>query len=109
MHAEGGRVAAKGYAADRVDSGAFDRAVAVENPDRDLIQHSDRGVLYSSLRYQQRLRLRGMMCSMSWKGNNYDNALVENIFHTLKVERLSWKKHQTKKKAAADFNWRIGV
>jgi len=30
---------------------AFDRAVAVENPDEDLIHHSDRGAQYSSLRY----------------------------------------------------------
>jgi transposase InsO family protein len=88
---------------------AFDRAVAVENPGRDLIHHSDRGVQYSSLRYQQRLWSRGMMCSMSRKGNCYDNAVMESFFHTLKVERSDWKKYRTKQEAAADLNWWIGV
>ena len=88
---------------------AFDRAVAVENPDQDLIHHSDRGVQYSSLRYQQRLWDRGMMCSMSRKGNCYDNAVMESFFHTLKVERSDWKKYRTKKEGAEDLNWYIGV
>jgi putative transposase len=88
---------------------AFDRAVAMENPAKDLIHHSDRGVQYSSLRYQQRLWSRGMMCSMSGKGNCYDNAVIESFFHTLKVERASWKKYRTKKEAVADLNWWIGV
>ena len=87
---------------------AFDRAVAVEKPAEDLIHHSDRGVQYSSLMYQQRLWRHGMMCSMSGKGNCYDNAVIESFFHTLKVERASWKKYSTKKQAADDLNWWIG-
>ncbi len=67
---------------------ALDRAVAIENPAKDLIHHSDCGVQYSSLRYQQRLWQNGMMCSMSRKGNCYDNAVIESFFHTLKVERV---------------------
>jgi putative transposase len=88
---------------------AFDRAVAIEDPDEDLIHHSDRGVQYSSLRYQQRLWDRGMMCSMSRKGNCYDNAVMESFFHTLKVERSDWKKYRTRKEAAEDLNWWIGT
>jgi len=87
---------------------ALDRAVAIEDPDEDLIHHSDRGVQYSSLRYQQRLWDRGMMCSMSRKGNCYDNAVIESFFHTLKVERSDWKKYRTRKEAAEDLNWWIG-
>jgi len=49
------------------------------------------------------------MCSMSRKGNCYDNAVMESFFHTLKVERASWKKYRTRAEAAADLNWWIGV
>ena len=87
---------------------AFDRAVAVEKPAQGLIHHSDRGVQYSSLKYQQRLWRHGMLCSMSGKGNCYDNAVIESFFHTLKVERANWKKYRTKKEAEEDLNWWIG-
>jgi putative transposase len=86
---------------------AFDRAVAVEDPAEDLIHHSDRGVQYSSLRYQQRLWGRGMMCSMSRRGNCYDNAVIESFFHTLKVERVSWQDYATKEEATDDLTWWI--
>jgi putative transposase len=87
---------------------ALDRALAVEKPAEDLIHHSDRGVQYSSLRYQHRLWRNGIVCSMSGKGNCYDNAVIESFFHTLKVERSNWKKYRTKKQAAEDLNWWIG-
>ncbi len=48
---------------------AFDRAVAVDNPDEDVIHHSDSGVQYSCLTYQERLWVRGMICRLSRKGN----------------------------------------
>ena len=88
---------------------AFDRAVALENPAEDVIHHSDRGVQYSCLEYQRRLWDRGMMCSMSRKGNCYDNAVMESFFHTLKVERATWEKYRTRHEAAADLNLWIGV
>ena len=50
-----------------------------------------------------------MMCSMSRKGNCYDNAVMESFFHTLKVERSDWKKYRTRKEAAEDLNWWIGT
>lgn len=87
---------------------AFDRAVAVENPGEDVIHHSDRGVQYSCLKYQQRLWSRRMMCSMSGKGNCYDNAVIESFFHSLKVERVNCQKYETKQAAAEDLNWWIG-
>ena len=88
---------------------AFDRAVAIEDPPRDLIHHSDRGVQYSSLRYQQRLWSRGMMCSMSRRGDCYDNAVIESFFHTLKVERVSARNYATRAQATEDLNRWIGV
>jgi len=88
---------------------AFDRAVAIESPPPDLIHHSDRGVQYSSLRYQQRLWRRGMMCSMSRRGDCYDNAVIESFFHTLKVERVSGRRYRTKQEAKEDINRWIEV
>ena len=88
---------------------AFDRAVAIEDPGEDLIHHSDRGTQYSSLRYQQRLWDRGMMCSMSRRGECYDNAVIESFFHTLKVERTDWQDYRTRQEAAEDLNRWIGT
>jgi putative transposase len=60
-----------------------------ENPEEDTTHHSDRGVLYSSLRCQQGPRGRGMMCSMSPRANCHVNAAMESFLHTLKVEQAS--------------------
>lgn len=51
-----------------------------------VIVHSDRGSQYCSTHYQSLLRQHGLFCSMSAKGNCYDNACAESFFHSLKVE-----------------------
>lgn len=51
-----------------------------------VIVHSDRGSQYCSAVYQQLLQRHQLRCSMSAKGNCYDNACAESFFHTLKVE-----------------------
>jgi len=51
-----------------------------------LIHHSDRGVQYASHAFQQRLAAHGIRCSMSRKGDCYDNAMMESFFGTLKTE-----------------------
>lgn len=51
-----------------------------------VIVHSDRGSQYCSLKYQALLTQYALVCSMSAKGNCYDNACAESFFHTLKVE-----------------------
>jgi transposase InsO family protein len=48
--------------------------------------HSDRGVQYASDAYQELLAKAGISCSMSRKGNPYDNAVVESFFASLKGE-----------------------
>jgi transposase InsO family protein len=53
---------------------------------RGVIVHSDRGSQYCSASYQSLLNRYGLSCSMSAKGNCYDNACAERFFHTLKVE-----------------------
>lgn len=51
-----------------------------------VIVHSDRGSQYCSARYQGLLSQHDLVCSMSAKGNCYDNACAESFFHSLKVE-----------------------
>lgn len=53
-----------------------------------VIVHSDRGSQYCSKAYQTLLDERGLICSMSGKGNCYDNACAESFFHSLKVEAV---------------------
>ena len=51
-----------------------------------MIVHSDRGSQYCSTAYQGLIRAHQLRCSMSAKGNCYDNACAESFFHSLKVE-----------------------
>ncbi|WP_095989804.1 IS3 family transposase [Cystobacter fuscus] len=66
--------------------GALDMALKSRQPPRGLVHHSDRGSQYAREEYQQALAARGMECSMSRKGNCWDNAVVESFFSTLKQE-----------------------
>ena len=50
------------------------------------LYHSDRGSQYASENYRQLLEERGITCSMSRKGNCWDNACVESFFSSLKME-----------------------
>ena len=51
-----------------------------------LLHHSDQGCTYASEDYQAVLEARGITCSMSRRGNCYDNAVMESFFSTVKSE-----------------------
>lgn len=53
-----------------------------------LIMHSDQGWHYQHTQYQKRLKDKGIVQSMSRKGNCLDNAIMENFFGLLKSELL---------------------
>ena len=73
-------------------------SMLAENTDRALLRalqgtsgsvqgfHSDRGSQYTSECVRKRLKLLGIIQSMSRPGNCYDNAFAESLFHTLKNE-----------------------
>jgi transposase InsO family protein len=61
-------------------------ALAWRVPASRLIHHSDRGSQYASDSYQALLAQRGIECSMSRKGNCFDNAVIESFFGTYKQE-----------------------
>ncbi|QRK13373.1 IS3 family transposase [Archangium violaceum] len=65
---------------------ALDMALEGRQPPQGLLHHSDRGSQYASTDYQQALAARGIQCSMSRKGNCWDNAVVESFFSSLKQE-----------------------
>ena len=62
------------------------------------IVHSDRGSQYCSQDYQALLTAHGLRCSMSAKGNCYDNACTESFFHSMKVEAIHGERFETRAK-----------
>ena len=67
----------------------------------ELIHHSDRGVQYASNEFQDLLKAQAIRCSMSRKGDCWDNAVAESFFHTLKVELIHGKLYDTRQEAKA--------
>jgi len=55
-------------------------------PNAGLLHHSDQGCTYASEDYQAVLEANGITCSMSRRGNCYDNAVMESFFSSLKSE-----------------------
>ncbi len=66
---------------------ALRMAVWRRRPAKGVIHHSDRGSQYASHEYQKLLKQYGMVCSMSGKGDCWDNSVVERFFRSLKTER----------------------
>jgi putative transposase len=65
---------------------ALDMALTRRRPAQGLLHHSDRGSQYASGDYQRVLAQHGVVCSMSRRGNCWDNAVAESFFATLKLE-----------------------
>lgn len=65
---------------------ALEMALARRCPEAGLLHHSDRGCTYTAEDYQALLATRGIVCSMSRRGNCYDNAVMESFFSTVKSE-----------------------
>src|SRR5919198_1323170 len=81
---------------------ALDMALPKRRPLPGLIHHSDRGSQYAAGAYQQRLSAHGIRCSMSRKGNCWDNAPMESFFGTLKVELVHRRRYATRVQARHD-------
>lgn len=69
------------------------------NPQPGLLLHSDRGSQYCSKEYQKELKNRKIVCSMSRKGNCWDNAPMESFWGKLKTEWLYGKRFRTREEA----------
>lgn len=74
-----------------------------------LLFHSDRGSQYAAHDYQELLQERGIVCSMSRRGNCWDNAPIESFFATLKKEEVHRQKYLTHQQAKASLFYYIEV
>jgi transposase InsO family protein len=85
---------------------ALSRALQSRRPCRGTLHHSDRGVQYASRDYRNLLEANHLLCSMSGRGNCYDNAAMESFFSTLKTEllhRQRWHSHAEVTLAIFDY------
>ncbi len=82
---------------------ALTMALWRRKPAKGLLHHSDRGVQYASQDYQDLLTHAGLTCSMSRKGNCWDNACVESFFGTLKKELIHDRRYLTREEAKQDI------
>jgi putative transposase len=68
-----------------------------------LLLHSDQGSQYAAEDFQRLLAHHGIVCSMSGKGDCWDNAAMESFFSTLKLERVYRRpRYRTRDEARAD-------
>jgi putative transposase len=84
-------------------------AINVRRPSAGLIHHSDRGSQYASDAYQRLLKQHGMICSMSRKGNCWDNAPVESFFGSLKREWTGDRDYRTRREAVSDVREYVAI
>ena len=68
-----------------------------------LLHHSDRGAQYTSDDFRKLLLENGIDCSMSERGNCYDNAVVESFFGLLKRECIRGVTYRTRDEARAEI------
>jgi transposase InsO family protein len=97
-----------GWALDRtIDRSLTLRALAMalqrRRPGSELLHHTDRGSQYAATDYQLELEAARIRCSMSRKGNCYDNAVAESFFATLKKERVHHRRWRTRDEARSDL------
>jgi putative transposase len=65
---------------------ALDMAIERRQPRSEVLHHTDRGSIYGSDEYRNKLISYGLVPSMSRKGDCFDNAVAESFFSTLKNE-----------------------
>lgn len=97
-----------GWSMDRWNSrhlaiNALNMAIEQRQPEGVLLHHSDRGAQYTSDDFRDELAKHGIECSMSARGNCYDNAVVESFFGLLKRERVNRTRYLTREEAEADI------
>ncbi len=88
---------------------ALEMALGKRQPEQGLLHHTDRGSQYASADYQKILKERGMVCSMSRKGNCHDNAVAESFFGRLKMEWVNHERYHSRSEAIQNLFYYIEV
>lgn len=79
---------------------ALSSAISFRQP-KSFLHHSDRGTQYTGAKYAALVASNGGICSLSRKGNCWDNAIVESFFAALKREAMKGKPFATREEARA--------
>lgn len=87
----------------RLVSDALEMAVAQRGDVTGVVLHSDRGRPYVSNEYRQLLKNHGIRCSMSRKGDCWDNAPMESFYHSLKTEWVIFEDYRDHDEARASI------
>ena len=82
---------------------ALEMALARRVVGPELVAHSDRGSQYASEHYRRRLREERIGCSMSRRGNCWDNAPMESFFASLKKELVHHEDYATRAQARSSI------
>ena len=82
---------------------AVSMAVSSRRPLPGLVAHSDRGSQYASEHHRRVLTGAGLVCSMSRRGNCWDNAPAESFFASLKKELIHGENYATREEARASI------
>ncbi len=87
---------------------ALEVALGWRDPDAGLVHHSDRGSQYAANDYRRKLQALGITVSMSRKGDCWDNAPMESVNGTLKVECVNGEHFKTREQARLEIVEYIG-
>lgn len=82
---------------------ALQMAIALRQPTPGLVVHTDRGSQYASQAHRDLLIRHGLIASMSRKANCWDNAVMERLFLSLKMERVWQRRYANPAEAVADI------
>lgn len=82
---------------------ALRMAIQRRRPLKGLMHHSDRGIQYACTAYRKVLKKHHITCSMSRKGNCWDNAPAESFFSTLKTECVEGKIYLSRNQAKREI------
>jgi len=98
---------------ERIDKGlaiaALRQARMRRSNPKGVLLHSDRGSQYCSTDYQRLLREGGFICSMSRKGDCWDNAPMESFWGKLKQEHLNEFRFKSREEAREAVFWYIEI
>jgi transposase InsO family protein len=78
---------------------ALNMAIEQRGAPEDVLVHSDQGSQYTAQAYREWLHRYNMVCSMSRKGDCFDNAVAESFFRTLKEELVKEHRFKTRQEA----------
>jgi len=82
---------------------ALEMALMRRRPDSEVLHHTDRGSIYASDEYREKMGRHRLVSSMSRKADCYDNAVAESFFSTLKNELVCGSVFESRDRARSEI------